>query len=275
MFTEAAKSLRGEVLTGVLTDGLAEKWAIEHTVDLPAVLAFPPWRTHSHPSKLPAFSSAEELLTHINTALIHPMPELTVENLPSFLSLGKALLLLFVGEEEDEIGRRQNQALVEEMRRVVELGEGRMERYVACWIHLGHTPAGMSVLGSYLGTMPPLPALVLTHLPSGGEIYQYPPNTPIVTPFVLQWLQRIEDGTESTAGILGEDSWPSAVEFYDFLKVMDTQERSSPQQQAPDLEEEDVDMEEENLENDLLVEDAADSSNASPADDTLTDHSEL
>ncbi|XP_035484357.2 thioredoxin domain-containing protein 16 isoform X1 [Scophthalmus maximus] len=275
VFTEAAKSLRGEVLTGVLTDGLAEKWAIEHTVDLPAVLAFPPWRTHSHPSKLPAFSSAEELLTHINTALIHPMPELTVENLPSFLSLGKALLLLFVGEEEDEIGRRQNQALVEEMRRVVELGEGRMERYVACWIHLGHTPAGMSVLGSYLGTMPPLPALVLTHLPSGGEIYQYPPNTPIVTPFVLQWLQRIEDGTESTAGILGEDSWPSAVEFYDFLKVMDTQERSSPQQQAPDLEEEDVDMEEENLENDLLVEDAADSSNASPADDTLTDHSEL
>lgn len=63
-------------------------------------------------------------------------PELTVENLPSFLSLGKALLLLFVGEEEDEIGRRQNQVLVEEMERVVELGGERMERYLACWIHL-------------------------------------------------------------------------------------------------------------------------------------------
>lgn len=48
--------------------------------------------------------------------------------------------------------------------------------------------------------MPPLPALVLTHLPSGGEIYQYPPNTPIVAPSVLQWLQRIEDGAESPAG---------------------------------------------------------------------------
>lgn len=59
-----------------------------------------------------------------------------MENLPSFLSLGKALLLLFVGEEEDEIGRKQNQALVEEMRGVVEVGGGRMEQYLACWIHL-------------------------------------------------------------------------------------------------------------------------------------------
>ena len=58
----------------------------------------------------------------------------------------------------------------------------------------------MSVLGSYLGSMPPLPALVLTHLPSGGEIYQYPPNTPIVASSVLQWLQRIEDGAEAAAG---------------------------------------------------------------------------
>lgn len=59
-----------------------------------------------------------------------------MENLPSFLSLGKALLLLFVGKEEDEIGRRQNQALVEEMGRVVEVGGARMEPYLSCWIHL-------------------------------------------------------------------------------------------------------------------------------------------
>lgn len=73
---------------------------------------------------------------HILAPLFYLQPELTVDNLPSFLSLGKALLLLFVGKEEDEIGRRQNQALVEEMRGVVELGEGTMERYLACWIHL-------------------------------------------------------------------------------------------------------------------------------------------
>lgn len=161
-----------------------------------------------------------------------------MENLPSFLSLGKTLLLLFVGEEEDEIGHRQNQALVEEMKHVVELGGVKMERYLACWIHLcahtllcsllfhyflmislisrddvcndgntvvglfhsGRTPAGMSVLGSYLGSLPPLPALVHTRMPSGDEVYQYPPSSPIVAPSVLQWLQRIEEGTESPAG---------------------------------------------------------------------------
>lgn len=149
-----------------------------------------------------------------------------MDNLPSFLSLGKALLLLFVGEEEDEIGQKQNQELVEEMRRAVELGGARMERYLACWIHLyaihredfshqnlgwcvnvfgsalvrGSTPAGMSVLGSYLGYMPPLPALVLTHLPDGEEVYQYPADSVVAAPSVLQWLQRIEDGAEPPAG---------------------------------------------------------------------------
>lgn len=76
----------------------------------------------------------------------------------------------------------------------------------------------MSVLGSYLGSMPPLPALVLTHLPSGGEIYQYPPNTPIVAPSVLQWLQRIEEGTETPAGRKKEDntrgSWDIVVQCF-------------------------------------------------------------
>ncbi|XP_036947114.1 thioredoxin domain-containing protein 16 isoform X3 [Acanthopagrus latus] len=261
LFTEAAKSLRGEVLTGLLTDGLAEKWAAEHTADLPAVFVFPSWRTHTHPSCLPVSTSADELLSHINTALLHPLPELTVENLPSFLSLGKALLLLFVGEEEDEIGRRQNQALVEEMRGVVESGRGRMERYLACWIHLGRTPAGMSVLGSYLGSMPPLPALVLTHLPSGDEIYQYSANTPITAPSVLQWLQRVEEGTESPAGMLGDDNWPPAVDFYDFLKIMDEQEPDSAQQQTPDDEE---DVEDVNVEEHVGVKETTNSFSTSP-----------
>ncbi|XP_017292811.1 thioredoxin domain-containing protein 16 [Kryptolebias marmoratus] len=237
VFAEAAKSLRGEVLSGLLSGEPAAKWAAEHAVHLPAVLLFPSWRTHTRPSALPVSSSVKELLTHISTALIHPVPELTVENLPSFLSLGKALLLLFVGEEDDEFGRRQSQALVEELRGV------RTERYLTCWIHLGRTPAGMSVLGSYLGSMPPLPALVLTHLPTGDEIYQYPPSTPIVASSVLRWLQKVEDGTESPAGKLGDDSWPPAFQFYDFLKVMDMQEPDSTEQEAP-TDDEEVDVEE-------------------------------
>ncbi|XP_056286944.1 thioredoxin domain-containing protein 16 isoform X2 [Pseudoliparis swirei] len=235
-FAEAAKSLRGEVLTALLTGGLAEKWAVQHNVALPAVLAFPSWGSPARPSSaLPASSSSssEELLARISTALLHPLPELTVENLPSFLSLGKGLLLLFVGEEEDEMASRRNQALLEEMRGLVELGGRQVEPYLVCWIHLGRTPAGRSVLGSFLGSTPPLPALVLTHLPTGGEVYQYPPNRPIVASSVLQWVQSVEDGADAAAGMLGGDSWPPASELLDFLKIMDTQGPNIRQQAAP------------------------------------------
>ncbi|XP_029924672.1 thioredoxin domain-containing protein 16 [Myripristis murdjan] len=248
VFTEAAKSLRGQALTGLLTDKLAEKWATDHTLDLPVVLVFPSWRTHTRPSPLPLSSSADELLTHINTALLHTLPELTVENLPSFLSLGKALLLLFVGEEEDEWGRRENEAVVEEIRGVVESEGSRTERYLACWIHLGHTPAGISVLESYLGTLPPLPALVLTHLPSRGEIYHFPSNTPIVAHSVLQWLQRIEEGSEPAAGMIEEDRWTPVVPFYDFLSAMDQEVPGYAQQRTSKSKEKKGEEEEEDKE---------------------------
>lgn len=58
----------------------------------------------------------------------------------------------------------------------------------------------MSVLGSYLGSMPPLPALVLSHLPSGDEVYQYPANKPIGASSVLRWIQRVEAGSEAPVG---------------------------------------------------------------------------
>uniref|UniRef100_A0A1A8JD98 Thioredoxin domain containing 16 n=3 Tax=Nothobranchius kuhntae TaxID=321403 RepID=A0A1A8JD98_NOTKU len=261
VFIEATKSLGGEVLSGLLSDELVEKWTAEHFVDSPAVLVFPSWRTGNHPLILPVSSSVKELLTQVRAALLHPLPELTVENLPSILSLGKALLLLFVGEEEDEIGWRQNQALLEEMRSLLELGGEKMERYQTCWIHLGHTPAGMSVLESYLGTLPPLPALVLTHLTTGDEIYQYPPSTPILASSVLQWLQKVEDGTESSAGLLRGDGRPPAFEFYDFLKVMDMQEPDYIEPKTPSDEGEEENEEvsvEEHLVAEEITEDVSD-----------------
>lgn len=45
----------------------------EHAVDFPAVFVFPSWRTHTRPTSLPVSTSAEELVSHINTALLHPM----------------------------------------------------------------------------------------------------------------------------------------------------------------------------------------------------------
>ncbi|XP_034032105.1 thioredoxin domain-containing protein 16 [Thalassophryne amazonica] len=242
VFTEAAKSLRGEMLSGLLTDGLAEKWAADYRVVLPAVLVFPSWRTQTHPSPLNVSSSAEELLTNIRKSHLRTLPELTVENLPSYLAQGKALLLLFIGEEENKeenkTGRSQNKALVEEMRRVVESGGEWMEQYLACWMHLGRTPAGKSILVSYLGSQHSLPALILTHLPSRADVYQYPPNSPIVGHSIRQWLQRIEGGTEPPAGALGEDLWPPALQLFDFLSIIDKNEPESTQQKTPDTKDE-------------------------------------
>lgn len=82
--------------------------------------------------------------TFAASCIIPLQPELTVENLPSFLSLGKALLLLFVGEEEDAIGLRQNQALLKEMKSVVQSGWRNMERYLASWIHLYVHPSTLA-----------------------------------------------------------------------------------------------------------------------------------
>lgn len=236
VFAEAAKALRGELLTGLLMDGLALKWALDHKVDLPAVLVFPSWQTDDSPSVLPLPSSAAELMAHLNTALLQTVPELTVANLPTFLSLGKALLLLFVGEEEDEIGQKQNKALVGELRKMAEMGGPKMEKYLPCWIHLGRTPAGIHVLGSYLGSVPPLPSLILTHNPSAAEIYQYPPRSPIAAASVLQWIQRVEEGKEQAAGLLGEESWPPVASFHDFLAVMDKDDPTSARQQQANQE---------------------------------------
>lgn len=46
--------------------------AAEHSADLPALFVFPSWRMHT-PTVLPMSTSVKELLSHINTALLHPM----------------------------------------------------------------------------------------------------------------------------------------------------------------------------------------------------------
>ncbi|XP_028321761.1 thioredoxin domain-containing protein 16 isoform X2 [Gouania willdenowi] len=239
VFTEASETLRGDVLTGLLTPQLALTWAADHHVDPPVVLVFPSWRPLSS-SSLSISSSADELLESIRAALHPPLPEVTVESLPLLLSQGKAFLMLFLGEDEDAVGQKQNELLLEEMLALVERGAEKMEPYLSCWIHLGHTPAAGDVLAALLGMPPPpLPALVLSHIPSRNEVYQFPPSRHVSASAVLQWLQSVEEGAELPAGMLAEDSWPPAGGFYDFLKVMDSQENISS------LEEEEEDDEDE------------------------------
>lgn len=68
--------------------------------------------------------------------------------------------------------------------------------------HRGHTPAGRAVLETYLSYVPPLPALVLSQLSTGGEVYHFPTERPLLSENIIQWLQRIEDHQEQAAGEL-------------------------------------------------------------------------
>ncbi|XP_062863540.1 thioredoxin domain-containing protein 16 [Trichomycterus rosablanca] len=222
---EAVTSLRGETILGLFAHQEAEKWAQEHSVTLPALLVSRGPGIQREARSL-LTSTAEETISQMRRATLDPLPELTMENLPLYLELGKPLLLLFLGGEE---GQEMFQVL-EEIRRVQRSGE--LDTSLPCWIHLGRTPAGRSVLETYLGFVPPLPALVLSELSSGGEVYQFPSERPLLSENIIQWLRRVEGGGEQAAGVIPDEAWPPPVPFYDFLAIMDEEAPGFASQQS-------------------------------------------
>ncbi|KAL6477326.1 hypothetical protein MHYP_G00131610 [Metynnis hypsauchen] len=226
VFEEAAKSLRGETLLGLFVHEEAERWAEEHSVTLPALLVSRGPGILREARSLHS-STPQELISHIQRATLDPFPELTVENLPWYLELEKPLLLLFVGAEEST---ETDQSLKEIQKAQ---STRQLDSSLPCWIHLGRTPAGRSVLEAYLGFVPPLPALVLSQLASGGEVFHFPPERPLLAGTIVQWLKRIEDGQEQPAGVVSDAAWGPPVPFYDFLAVMDEEAPGYAAQRSP------------------------------------------
>ncbi|XP_036398378.1 thioredoxin domain-containing protein 16 [Megalops cyprinoides] len=249
MFEEAARLLRGETVLGLFSETQTQKWAEDYSVTLPAILLSRGPGTHIEPYSL-HLSTVEEMAADIRKAVLDSFPELTVENLPSYLELGKPLLLLFVGdegdeEEEEEEGARQYEAVRGELRSLQ--GTGRLDSYLPCWIHLGRTPSGRAVLESYLGSVPMLPALVLSQLSTGREVFQYPPEQPLLSEGILQWLQRVEKKEEQPAGVISDEKWGPPVPFYDFLSIMDQEAPGYAAQKSPKLKISGREVEEEGL----------------------------
>ncbi|XP_076833848.1 thioredoxin domain-containing protein 16 isoform X4 [Brachyhypopomus gauderio] len=226
VFVEAAKSLRGQMLLGLFVNEEADAWAEELAVTLPALLVSrgPGVRREAH-ALLP--STSHDLVNRIRKAAMDTFPELTVDNLPWYLELGKPLLLLFIGGGESP----QMAQPLEEMREVQ--SAGRVDHVLPCWIHLGRTPAGRSVLKAYLGFVPPLPVLVLSRLGRGGEVFHFPSERPLLSENIVQWLQRIENNQEQSAGAIPDTPWDPPVPFYDFLAVMDEEAPGYASQRNP------------------------------------------
>ncbi|XP_053538942.1 thioredoxin domain-containing protein 16 isoform X3 [Ictalurus punctatus] len=226
VFEEAAKNLRGEIILGLFEHKEAEKWAQEHSVMLPALLVSRGPGVQRRASSI-LFSTLQEMISHVRRAALAIFPELTVENLPWYLELRKPLLILFVGGEESA----ETLQSLEEMRKAERTG--RLESSLPCWIHLGRTPAGRAVLETYLSYVPPLPALVLSQLSSGGKVYHFPTERPLLSENIVQWLQRIENNQEQAAGVVPDKTWRPPVPFYDFLAIMDEEAPGYAAQQRP------------------------------------------
>lgn len=79
----------------------------------------------------------------------------------------------------------------------------------------------------------------------------------------------------ASVGMLGDESWPPAFHFQDFLKIIDMQEPHSAQQQTPAVKEEEGEKEAK-VKEDVVVEEETDSSSSSPTSaNDPTIHSEL
>uniref|UniRef100_A0AAY4AKR3 Thioredoxin domain-containing protein n=1 Tax=Denticeps clupeoides TaxID=299321 RepID=A0AAY4AKR3_9TELE len=222
---ELAQPYRGMLGTDMCVCVCVVARAEELSVQLPALLVsrWPGVRSQAHAIRL---SSVQELLTLIRRLLLEPFPELTVDNLPWYLEQKKPLLLLFAHDG----GAEKADALLE-IRGLLE--KGQLDAYLPCWIHMGRTPAGRSVLETYLGFLPQLPALVLSQLSTGGEVFHFPTERPLLEGTVLQWLHSVESGMEKSTGVVTDGTWTPAVPFYDFLSIMDEEMPGYASQRDP------------------------------------------
>uniref|UniRef100_A0A8C0Y768 Thioredoxin domain containing 16 n=1 Tax=Cyprinus carpio carpio TaxID=630221 RepID=A0A8C0Y768_CYPCA len=227
-FEEAARLLRGESILGLFAHKEAEQWVEGLSVNLPALLVSRgpgvPYEVYSLPS-----SSPTDLVSLIKQVELDRFPELTVENLPWYLELGKPLLLLFIGKEDST---ESTKALAEIKQ---PLSSGQLDSFLPCWIHLGRTPVGRSILEKYLGFVPPLPVLVMSQLKTGEEVFLFPPERPLMAKNILQWIHDVENGQEQPAGLIPDGKWGPPVPFFDFLAIMDQEAPTYAVQRAPKM----------------------------------------
>ncbi|KAK2879002.1 hypothetical protein Q8A67_019793 [Cirrhinus molitorella] len=225
-FEEAGRLLRGETILGLFAHKEAEQWVEGLSVNLPALLVSHgpgvPYEVYSLPS-----SSPTDHVALIQRVELDHFPELTVENLPWYLELGKPLLLLFIGKEDST---ESTKALAEIKQ---PLSSGQLDSFLPCWIHLGRTPVGRSILDKYLGFVPPLPALVMSRLKTGGEVFLFPPERPLMAKNVLQWIHDVENRQEQPAGLIPDGKWGPPVPFFDFLAIMDQEAPTYAAQRGP------------------------------------------
>ncbi|KAK1339211.1 hypothetical protein QTO34_019888 [Cnephaeus nilssonii] len=190
-FTEAGKYLKGCVITGIYSEEDVLILSNKYTATLPALL----------------------LARHKES-----QPEITVENLPTYIRLQKPLLILF---SDGIINPEYQKAILTLVKRR------------NTWIQK-NTPVGRRILQAYFEVLPPLPVLVVVNLHSGGQVFAFPSDQGITEQNLLLWLNKLEAGLESHITILSAQEWKPPLPAYDFLRMMDAAASQHPTRKGPE-----------------------------------------
>ncbi|XP_005900021.3 thioredoxin domain-containing protein 16 [Bos mutus] len=210
-FTEAGSYLKGYVTTGIYSEEDVLRLSSKYTVTLPALLlarhkegkieSIPLVNVHVH-----------DIVQIITNASLETFPEITVENLPTYLRLQKPLLILF---SDGGIDLQHEKTILRLARKKY------LDSVTPCWLNLKKTPVGRGVLQAYFGTLPPLPLLVVVNLHSGGHVFAFPSDQAVTKQNLLLWLKKLEAGLESPIKVLPAQEWKPPLPAYDFLSMMD------------------------------------------------------
>ncbi|XP_054572042.1 thioredoxin domain-containing protein 16 [Eptesicus fuscus] len=217
-FTEAGKYLKGCVITGIYSEEDVLILSNKYTATLPALLLAR--HKESQVESIPlANTHAQDIVQIITNALLETFPEITVENLPTYIRLQKPLLILF----SDGIINPEYQKAI-----LTLVKEKHLDSVIPCWLNLKNTPVGRGILQAYFEVLPPLPVLVVVNLHSGGQVFAFPSDQAITEQNLLLWLKKLEAGLESHITILSAQEWKPPLPAYDFLRMMDAAASQHP-----------------------------------------------
>ncbi|XP_004638846.2 thioredoxin domain-containing protein 16 [Octodon degus] len=217
-FTEAGNYLKGCVLTGIYSGEDAWILANKYAATLPALLLarHEDGKIESVPL---AGTRAQDVVQMVTGAARETFPEITVENLPTYLRLQKPLLILFSDGSINPQYRKAILTLVE---------HEHSDSFTPGWLNLKNTPVGRGVLQVYFGRLPPLPLLVLVNLHSNGQVFAFPSDRPINEQNLALWLKKLKVGLENHIKILPAQEWKPPLPAHDFLSMMDAAAAQPP-----------------------------------------------
>ncbi|XP_059771694.1 thioredoxin domain-containing protein 16 isoform X2 [Balaenoptera ricei] len=223
-FTEAGNYLKGYVITGIYSEEDVLTLSNKYAVTLPALLL-----ARHKEGKIESISlanvHAQEIVQIITNASLETFPEITVENLPTYLRLQKPLLILF---SDGSINPQHKKAILTLVK------EKHLDSLTPCWLNLKNTPVGRGILQAYFDTLPPLPLLAVVNLHSGGQVFAFPSDQAITEQNLLLWLKKLEAGLESHIKILPAQEWKPPLPAYDFLSMMDAATSQHPARKVPE-----------------------------------------